>query len=177
MQDDSSSTSIAELIGRFESKDGSIRMHSREELVRRNESAVPNLIEALGHPSERVRWESAKTLRAICSPAAAAALVEALQDEVQAISWAAAEALVALGESAVRPLLLGLERHSSSVWFRHGAYHVLHTLARDGKLPAPATKVLHTLREIEPGVTVPFAAKKALDEMSHPQSNPKVTPS
>ena len=105
MQDDSSSTSIAELIGRFESKDGSIRMHSREELVRRNESAVPNLIEALGHPSERVRWESAKTLRAICSPAAAAALVEALQDEVQAISWAAADSPRATSASAAAQLI------------------------------------------------------------------------
>lgn len=178
MEDDStSSTSIAELIGRFESKDGSIRMRAREELVRRNEAGVPNLIKALGHSSERVRWESAKTLRGICSPAAADALVEALQDETQAISWAAAEALVALGETAVQPLLLGLERHSDSVWFRHGAYHVLHTLARDGKLPAAATNVLHTLREIEPGSTVPFAAKKALDEMSHPKSSPKTTPS
>lgn len=166
MKTPSSGTSdISDLIVQFENKDPAIRMHAREVLVQLDEKAVPKLVEALRDKNDYVRWEAAKTLKEINSPKAAEALVELLHDEIQAISWAAAEALIMLGVPAVRPLLLGLERHAHSIWFRHSAYHVLHALSRDGKLPQAAENVLHTLRQVEPGITVPFAAKKAIDEL------------
>jgi hypothetical protein len=64
------------------------------------------------------------------------------------------------------PLLLALEKNFKSVWLRHGAHHVLHDLARYQLLNEQTLPVLEALQSLEPEVTIPWAAKAALDSLT-----------
>lgn len=156
---------IAKWIAALGSKDGMERQHARLTLVEIGKPALPYLIEALKDVHHQVRWEAAKALGSLNDPDAAPALVAALMDESSEIRWLAAEALIALREQAVVPLLLALEKHFKSVWLRHGAHHVLHDLKKYQLINTQTAEVLEALQSLEPAVTIPWAAKAALESL------------
>jgi hypothetical protein len=75
----------------------------------------------------------------------------------------AAEALIALGRSAIVPILEALRNQSDSVSLREGAHHILHDLERKQKLDKPVLDVLESLRSLGCEMEVVLAAEKALD--------------
>jgi HEAT repeat protein len=157
---------VAPLIAALNSRDGTERKVARLRLIEIGRPAVPALIEALQSPSEHVRWEAAKALVDIRDGRAAPALVRILEDPEPAVRWLAAEALMVLGRDGLIPLLQGLERRSSSVWFRDGAHHVLRALTLDG-VAEEARPVLEALEDIEPPVEVPIAAHEVLERLKN----------
>ena len=149
------------LVKELGSRDAARREEARRTLERLGRQATPALVEALGSPEERVRWEAAKAFRCINDPRAARALVRALEDDEAAVRWLAARALVALGRDALEPLLLELEQGSDSVWMLSGAHHVLHALWREDEADE-VEPVLEAMENLEPRVEVPVAAYHAL---------------
>jgi hypothetical protein len=157
----SDSQDVSSLVESLGSEDGITRRKAREMLVALDGATVPALISALSGRNRNTRWEAAKALGEIGDPAAAPALVEALEDERFGVRWLAAEALISLGKDAVlAPLMRALVEAPDSVWLRHGAHHVLRTLARDG-LPEPVQGVLAALEDLEPAVECPTLASHA----------------
>ena len=118
---------IADLMDRLASDDGTVRGDSRESLVSLGESAVPQLCKALKNSGQKqVRWEAAKALDAISSPASIRALVKALEDNDPDVAWIAAEALAKFGKAAWPELFRALIKDGTkSVALRQGAHHVL----------------------------------------------------
>jgi HEAT repeat protein len=159
-----SASEIDSLLAKLTSKDGVQRRKARTQLVDIGKPAIPHLMTVLQSSNERIRWEAAKALGEMREPSAAPALVRALEDEESAIRWLAATGLIGIGRESLRPLLEALEGHSSSVWMREGAHHVLHILIRDG-VADDAIPVLKALEDIEPAVEVPIAAYYVLRRM------------
>lgn len=159
------SEQIKHLIDLLGSRSGPEREAARKELVRYRTLATPYLVEALKNNDRIVRWESAKALEAIADPTSAMALVETLMDDDTGVRWLASEALIALGEDAIKPLLEGMLKNFDFVWFRQGSYHILHVFERENLLDASTQNVLETLRSIDPEVSVPWAAERALEEL------------
>lgn len=143
------------------SRDGVQRVRGRQRLVAMGEAAVPVVVAALQKGSRRVRWEAAKTLAQIHSPAAASALVQALDDKDPDVRWLAAEGLVALRRRGLEAVLQGLIDNSGSVWMREGAHHVLRALGERGygEITAP---VVATLEDIAGGSPVIARSREAL---------------
>jgi HEAT repeat protein len=153
------------LVAALAHKDGGERLHAREQLVEIGNPAVPALIEALGSPSENVRWEAAKALGMIRDPRAASALVDALEDPEPAVRWLAAKALIALGRAGLVAVLRGVERCVDDTWMKEGTIHVLHTWVREGVVPE-ALPVLEALEEIQPRIEAPVAAYHLLQSLA-----------
>jgi hypothetical protein len=137
---------------------------ARKSLVSIGKPAVAPLVKALADQKEQVRWEAAKALGQIADPSATTALLEALEDKDFDIRWLAAEGLIAIGKDALVPLLKALIERSDSAWFRNGAHHVLHDLARKGFYDK-VRSVLIALEEPESIVEVPVAAELALNNI------------
>ena len=156
---------VKHLINLFGSRSGPEREAARKEIVRYRTLATPYLAEALKNDDRFVRWESAKALVAIADPASAMALVETLMDEDVGVRWLASEALIALGDAAIEPLLRGIIKNFDSARFQQGSYHVLHVFERERLLDTSTHKVLEALRSIEPEVSVPWVAERALEEL------------
>ena len=157
----------AELIGDLNGLAHRSARHARRLLVKLGEASVPPLVDALRDHDPRVRWEAAKALAEIASPAnahskaAAKALVDALEDEEPGVRWLAAEALVFLGRASLDPLLHALLRDSGSVWLREGAHHVLRVIGRGEVAPA-IEPVLRALEGVVPAIAVLPAVRDAL---------------
>ena len=156
------SVTVVTLIADLASDDGVVRVKARSALVLSGDEAVEPLIEALVAPSQWVRWEAAKALGQIGSPAATNALVKALEDKMFDVRWLAAQALINIGPEAIMPLLKALIERADSTWMREGAHHVLNDLAR-GELKKVLQPVLAALEDVDSSVQVPFAAKTALN--------------
>lgn len=137
---------------------------AREALVSIGKPAVAPLIKALTEQKEQVRWEAAKALGQIADPSAINALLDALEDKDFDIRWLSAEGLIAIGKDTLVPLLKALIERSDSAWFRNGAHHVLHDLARKGFYDK-VRPVLIALEDSEPSIEVPLAAKIALNKL------------
>jgi len=146
-------------------------LHTREmarwKLASIGPEAVPALIQQLKTDNARCRWEAAKLLGTIRNESAAEALVDALVDQSINVHWAASEALINYGESAILPLLEGITRHFNSMRFRQGAYHILHTFERSHTMDPKVKEVLNALRDIEPAVTAPWAAERAIEYLKY----------
>ena len=149
----------------LENDDIQIRKVARWHLASLGPEVVPDLIRQLKTDKERCRWEAAKILGEIPDPTAAEALVEALLDTSLNVHWAASEALINYGQDAILPLLEGITRHFDSMRFRQGAYHVLHTLERLNQLDPKVLEVLDSLRNVEPSVSAPWAAERAIEHI------------
>ena len=156
------SVTVVTLIADLSSDDGVVRVKARSELVLSGDAAVEPLIEALVAQSQWVRWEAAKALGQIGSPAATNALVKALEDKMFDVRWLAAQALINIGPEAIMPLLKALIERADSTWMREGAHHVLNDLAQ-GKLEGVLRPVLAALEDVDSPVELPFAAKTALN--------------
>ena len=147
----------------LENDDIQVRNAARWQLASMGPGAVPDLIQQLNTDKERCRLEAAKILGEIRDPSAAEALVEALLDDSISVHWAASEALIKYGRDAILPLLEGITRHFDSMRFRQGAYHILHVLERFHQLDPNVQEVLDALRDIEPSVSAPWAAERAIE--------------
>ena len=154
---------LAEILSALGNSEPHIREKARDNLLEMGSDVTPFLIGLLSDPNENSRWEAAKILGETRDPQAAAALVKSLMDENVGVRWLAAEALIALEGEAVVPLLQGLLAHFDDVWFRQGALHVLRTLDRFHSLDPLGQEVLEALSTVEPGVTAPWAAERALE--------------
>ena len=156
---------IKQLLVELENNDIHSRKIARHKLASIGPEAVPELIKQLKTDRERCRWEAAKILGEIQDDSAIEALVEALVDNSINVHWAATESLIKYKQSAILPLLEGLTRHFDSMRFRQGAYHILHVLESSHKLDPKVQKVLDTLRDIEPSVSAPWAAERAIEHI------------
>ncbi|WP_417381876.1 HEAT repeat domain-containing protein [Gimesia sp.] len=155
---------ISEWISQLDSTDSELRQAARKSLTKLGKPAVPALAEALGDASEMRRWEAAKSLEAICDPAAVPALVEALTDDTS-VKWVAGDALIALDEKAVPEILHALIKDPAE--FRDGACFVLHHLASDNEdLRDILTPVIQAMKSLDSSMTVPIQALDALSKIS-----------
>jgi HEAT repeat protein len=158
-------TACQKLLADLEDHDGATRERARLRLVQYEDEVVPALSDRLQHPVFHVRWEAAKALAEIATPAAAPALVQALRDDEQDVRWLAAEGLIAIGAPALRPLLVDLIEHGESPQLRQGAHHVLHEYkAPEHRVEAAA--ILTVLDDMGAGADVIPAAQKALQALS-----------
>ncbi|NWG02848.1 MAG: DUF302 domain-containing protein [Syntrophaceae bacterium] len=153
---------IQSLIMKLSRSDDTVRIQSRESLVRTGNRAVPQLIETLKHPQHWVRWEAAKALGEIGDPNAAPALTEVLEDDEFDVRWLAAVGLIGMNIKGLKPLLQALMKRGDSTLLREGAHHVIHDLAK-GELRKYLVPLKVALEDIEPAVEVPQAAYNALD--------------
>ena len=156
---------ISNYLIKLEDDDIQVRNTARWQLASIGSEAVPDLINQLKTDKERCRWEAAKILGEICDESAAEALVEALLDESINVHWVATEALINYGRDAILPVLEGITRHFDSMRFRQGAYHILHVLESSQHLDPEVQKVLNALRVVEPSVSAPWAAERAIEHI------------
>jgi hypothetical protein len=157
---------IARLARLLADEDGVVREQARNELIQLGGhdvacAMVATLIDHRAH----VRWEAAKTLQVIADPVAAASLMNVLDDDDSDVRWVAAEALVALGRVGLLTVLSGLTKRAGSILFSRSAHHVLHEMQTYGD---PVARVLGSLEESDPGMTVPPVAYKALIALNEP---------
>jgi len=158
---------ISNYLVKLEDDDIQVRNTARWQLASIGSEAVPDLINQLKTDRERCRWEAAKILGEICDESAAEALVEALLDESINVHWVATEALINYGRDAVLPVLEGITRHFDSMRFRQGAYHILHVLESSQHLDSEVQEVLNALRDVEPSVSAPWAAERAIEHIKY----------
>lgn len=153
---------ITRLISTFGDKNGSGIHDARQQLIDMGDTAVPQLIAALSDDSTQVRWEAAKTLADVRSPAAAPALATALNDDDGGVRWLAADGLGALGRSGLKATLEALIAHSQSPVMREGVHHVLSVVAKDKQLAPTLKPVLDGLDGQVPAVACLAPAEAAL---------------
>jgi len=156
---------IESLVTDLSSEDGVVRIKARRRLVAYKSRSVAPLIKALSNKSNYVRWEAAKALSQIGSPASIQALLRALEDNMFDVRWLAAEGLIRIGQKAVVPMLKKLVKHSDSYWLREGIHHVMHDMNK-GKFKEVLKPVLVALESYEPSLTVPLAARVALNTLT-----------
>ena len=159
-------TDIRRLTGQLADEDGVVREQSRNELIQRGGHDVTRaLVTALIDPRTHVRWEAAKALQVIADPVAAPALMHVLDDDDSDVRWVAGEALIALGHVGLLTVLSGLIKRAGSIAFCTSAHHVLHEMKACGDSVA---QVLESLEQLEPAMTAPPAAYKALMALNEP---------
>jgi HEAT repeat protein len=156
---------ISLLIPKLRSENDLIRMQARETLIYIGKSTVAELVKALSNDDPQLRWEIVKVLKDIKDDQAIPALVKSLKDENASVRWTAADALVKFRRTAIPPILEALIRESSSIWLRQGAHHILHVMKDRGELVQAEEKVFEALEDVEPMITVPWAAEKALESL------------
>jgi HEAT repeat protein len=168
---------VEALIENLASKDGILRVKSRQELVSMEDKAIQPLTDAMSSKDEYVRWEATKALGMIASNIASKEssekvyhnallrLVEALEDKNFDVRWLAAEALISIGKASIRPVLEALIQNPDSLILREGAHHVFHDLMVKRVLREKLVKVIKALEDINSPVEVPFIAKSVLDSL------------
>jgi HEAT repeat protein len=139
------------------------RKKARAALISAGAAVVPALAELLSDHSSDLRWEAVFVLGEMKIPATAPLLIKALEDEVLEVRWRASVGLIALKRNSLVPLFKALKDCFESVLLREGAHHVLRGLDKEGVLAEPSLKVLEALESVEPVITVPWAAERALE--------------
>jgi len=121
---------INSLIVDLGSKDGSVRIKSRQSLVGIGDPAVAPLVKALSDPNELVRCEAAKALDEInvawgshADSSTVSALLTDLGSKDGLVRVRARNSLVAIGEQAVGPLVKALAHRNQ--WVRWEAAKAL----------------------------------------------------
>jgi HEAT repeat protein len=138
---------------------------AREALAALGAPALEALIAVLQEEEDSLRWEAVKALRDLGDPRAAPLFIRLLlEDPNPGVRWLAAEGLLRLDETGLRALLEALVHHSDSPWLREGARHVLKALAARGHR-TELLPVLEAMDGLEPALTVPPAAQRALDSI------------
>lgn len=163
--DDYPITDIPTLIRQLDSTDSYACMQAREVLACLGKSALPELISAIDNAGTQLRWQIIKVLEGINDPSIVPILVDQLKNEHAGVRWAASNALISYKRLAIPALLQGLMRNFDSLWFRQSAHHILHVMHDDGLLYEAEEKVFQSLEDIEPSITVPWAAEKALESL------------
>jgi HEAT repeat protein len=158
---------LEELLRDLEGNDGVARLRARETLAVIGEPALASLIELLGDPEPRLRWEAAKALTQIPEPAAIPGLLSLLGDRRTEIGWLAAVGLINLGNRSIPPVLQALTENAGSKPFRQAAHHVFHDLSeRNSVLRDILKPVLEVLGDAAPdaGITA-SRAEAALQQL------------
>ncbi len=128
-------------------QDGMVRQRARNALTEIGDPAVDALIGAFKRKDQPAYYEAAKALSRIGSMKAIETLINALDDEDFSVQWVAAEGLIAIGQSAVKPLLKALALHSDSGRMRAGTHHVLHDWVHLGMVDERTEKILKSVLE------------------------------
>ena len=155
---------VEALVQTLESRDGMARQQARERLVAIGRVAARHLAKGLTDDRPYVRWEAANALVDIRDKESAVDLVKSLEDLEFDIRWLAAKGLITRRRDSLEPLFIALEHHADSEWLRDGAHHVVHVLSEQG-LRESVVSVVAALEGRAPSITVPNAAKEALDRL------------
>ena len=161
--DDLPYDSIPALIDQLKSTKNNTRIVVRAVLSCIGRPAIPALIKALDDASTQLRWQIIKILETIRDPAAIPALANQLKDENADIRWAASNALIGLRRETMPQLLEMLVHHSDSSALRQSVHHILHVFKDRNILNDAEIKVYNALEDIEPTLTVPWMAERALE--------------
>lgn len=159
-------TEITAFISQLASDDGMVREQARKALVAAKGHEVTHaLIAELVDPRHQVRWEAAKALSEIGDSVAALPLVHAMDDEDADVAWVAAVGVAAMGEPGLLAVLSGLTRASRSGGFCKAAHHSLREFLRHGTSNQTIEPVFEALNGVEPKLSAPVAAYKALQKL------------
>lgn len=158
-----STADIERLVAELSSDDPVERQQAQQKLAAIGEEAVPFVLPLLKSPTKRDRWEAAKTLAPIGSPAATEALINTFCDDDTNLHWVSATALVRIGQPAVEPLLAATIARTHQGFMRQGLHHVMHDLAGTawGRFLLPVWEALDSEAWSMAG---PMAAERALVE-------------
>jgi HEAT repeat protein len=155
------------LISQLSDPNDNIRMLAREALTCIGGPAIPELLQAINNTDTQLRWEIIKVLENIQNTDTIPVLVEQLKNHHAGVRWAASNALIGFRRSAIPAILEALMKDSDSIWLRQSAHHILHVFKDSGNLTAAEGKVYRALEDVEPGMTVPWAAERALESLRH----------
>jgi len=157
---------LEKLITQLGDPNGGKRRQARETLVAIGEPAVPSLVELLGSPQVRLRWEAAKALTQIPHPAAIPDLISLLDDPESGIRWLAAIGLINIGSRSVPSVLQALTERAASKGFRDASHHALRGLSRrNAVLREILEPVLTVMGETDPAEVISSRAEVALVEL------------
>ncbi|MGA9048571.1 MAG: HEAT repeat domain-containing protein [Dehalococcoidia bacterium] len=170
LKKESEHNSIESLIAMLGGDDNLTHEDARIALVKIGKPAVPSLIKLLKNERTHVRWEAAKALASLGDPSSAPALTNTLDDKVFDVRWIAAEGLIGLGVQGLIPVFEALVSERKRDWLWEGAHHVIHDLAK-GRLEIVLRPVLDAYDSPEPHLSVPLAARKALEELKSMQKS------
>ena len=146
--------------------DGVVRTKAREELVAIGGHDVTRaLVVALDDHRREIRWEAAKALVGIGDSIAAPALTHHLHDEDEDVRWLAAEGVAELGEAGLLSTLNAAIRHARDHDFCKAAHHAFKEFKRHGTHADKLDEVMKACEKGEPGVHVPVAAYKVLQQI------------
>jgi HEAT repeat protein len=162
---------IHSMIKELNNPDNSVRMEIRNVLTCIGAPAVPDLLKAMEKADTNLRWQIIKVFDSIRDPSTIPVLMEQLDDDDAEIRWAASNALINLRRQVLPALFEALTRNFGSLRLRQSAHHILHVLKDNGRLTPVEEKVYDTLEEIEPSVSVPWAAEKALRALQSQNNN------
>jgi hypothetical protein len=147
------------------------RTQARDVLSCIGSPVIPDLVQALEKADSQLRWEIIKVLEIIQDPSTIPVLVDQLKNDNAGVRWAASNALVGLRRGALPALFDALTHDAESSWLRQSAHHILHVLKDDGRLNEQEIKVYSALEDIEPAVSVPWAACRALLALKHKKTD------
>ncbi len=157
---------IAGLILQLADSDGVIRTKAREELVEMGGPEVTQaLVVELNDHRRSVRWEAAKGLISIADPIAAPALAHHLHDDDGDVRWLAAEGLSSLGLIGLQTTLTSAIHHASNPEFVRAVHHSLKEFRKHKVQTTVLDPVIKACEDSEPGVSLPVAAYKALEQI------------
>jgi HEAT repeat protein len=154
-------------IKQLSNPNGFYRTQAREVLACLSTAAIPDLLNAIEKADTKLRWEIIKVLELIQDPSTIPVLVAQLKDDNAGVRWAASNALVGLRRGALPALFEALTRDVDSSRLRQSAHHILHVLKDDGTLTEQELNVYKALEDIEPTVSVPWAASRALQSFRY----------
>jgi HEAT repeat protein len=140
--------------------------NARRALVKMGPAAVPELVKALNHKNQWVRWEATKALAQIGDSAGTGALIGLLENEEFDMRWMAAEGLIAIGPRSIPKLLKALIENPHSRWLLDGAHHVIHDIRR-GDLDKILKPLLNALDDVESSTEIPVLSATALNQMEN----------
>ncbi len=167
LADQTTKEKFSELIAQLDSPNGLEGKKARLALISAGQEAVPVLVDTLSHPKAHMRWEAAEALCEIADPQAAPELVKLLDDKDASVRWAAVKALSNMGMAAIPVILMALAKNFKSIHLRESTHHILREINRKSALSEPVYEVYKALGELEPEMTVPWLAERALVSMGY----------
>lgn len=157
---------LMELVTQLGDQDGTKRQRARETLAVIGEAAIPQLVDLLQNPVDRLRWEGAKALTEIPDAAAMPGLVSLLGDPKSEVRWLAATALIRIGNRSVPLVLQSLTEHADSKGLREASHRVFNDLSeRNGVMREILKSVLAVLGDTDPPEVVSTRAELTLREL------------
>jgi len=169
--DDLTEKDVPSLVNKLSNPDAFIRTDARDALSCIGPPALPELLNAMANANTQLRWQIIKIFDCIQDPSTIPILMNHLKNESAEIRWAASNALINFRREVIPPLLDGLTHDFGSLWFRQSAHHILRVLSNNGLLTPAERQVYQALDDIEPSVSVPWAAVKALQALHNNKNN------